>query len=87
MNNNTDYFRKGLENIRRSRGKLESSFAEMQAELKALKSWMNNAEEQISDLEAVDRNDPIGTADRKQMKEQEGNTRNLWDNTGESIYA
>ena len=51
MNSNADYFRKELENIRRSQEKLENSFAETQAELKALKSRMNNAEEQISDLE------------------------------------
>ena len=36
--------------IRRNIEKLENSFAEMQTELKALKSIMNNAEEQISDL-------------------------------------
>ena len=40
MNSNTDYFRKKLENIRRSQEKLENSFAKMQAELKALKSRM-----------------------------------------------
>ena len=37
MNSNTDYFRKELENIRSSQEKLENSFAETQAELKALK--------------------------------------------------
>ena len=45
MTTNADYFRKEIENIRRSQEKLENSFAEMQAELKALKSRMNNAEE------------------------------------------
>ena len=45
MNNNSDYFRKELEHIRRSQEKLENSFAEMQAEVKSLKSRMNNAEE------------------------------------------
>ena len=45
MNNNTDYFRKELEHIRRSQEKLENSFSEMQAKLKALKNTMNNAEE------------------------------------------
>ena len=45
MNSNADYFRNELENIRRSQEKLENSFAEMQTELKALKSRMNNAEE------------------------------------------
>ena len=51
MNSNAAYFRKELENIRRSQEILENSFAETQAELKALKSRMNNAEEQINDLE------------------------------------
>ena len=36
-NSNADYFRKELENTRRSQEKLENSFAERQAELKALK--------------------------------------------------
>ena len=45
MNNNADYFRKELENIRRNMEKLENSFAEAQTELKALNSKMNNAEE------------------------------------------
>ena len=42
---NADYFRKELESIRRSQEKLENSFAETQAELKALKSRMDNAED------------------------------------------
>ena len=47
-----DYCKKELEAIRRSQEKLENSFAENKAnKLKALKSRMNNAEEQISDLE------------------------------------
>ena len=45
MNSNADSFRKELENIRRSQEKLENSFAEIQTELKAIKSRMNNAEE------------------------------------------
>ena len=45
MTSNVDYFRKRPENIRRSQEKLENVFAEMQAELKSLKSRMNNAEE------------------------------------------
>ena len=44
-NSNADYFRKELENIRKSQEKLENSFAEMQAELKALKNRIDNAEE------------------------------------------
>ena len=39
MNSNADYFRKEIENIRRSQEKLESSFAETQSELKALEEW------------------------------------------------
>ena len=42
MNSIGEYFKKELKNIRRSQ---ENSFAEMQADLKALKSRMNNAEE------------------------------------------
>ena len=48
MNSNADYFRKELENMR-SQEKLENSFAETKAELKALKSRVNNAEEQMND--------------------------------------
>ena len=51
MNNNADYFRKELENIRSSQEKLENSFVETQSELKALKNIMNNSEKRISDLE------------------------------------
>ena len=51
MNSNAEYFRKELENIRKSQEKLANAFAERQTELKALKSRMNNAEEQVSDLE------------------------------------
>ena len=45
MNSNTDYFRKELETIRNIQDKLENSFAEIQADLKTLKSRMNNTEE------------------------------------------
>ena len=51
MNSNEYSFRKELENTRRSQEKLENSFAEIQTELKAVKTRMNNAEEQISDVE------------------------------------
>ena len=51
INSNTDHSRKEIETVWRSQGKLENSFAETQAELKALNSRMNNAEEQISDME------------------------------------
>ena len=45
MNSNADALKKELENIRRSQGKLENSFVEIQTEIKAKKSRMNNAEE------------------------------------------
>ena len=42
MYSNADYFRKELENIRRSQEKFKNPFAEIQTELKALKNRMNN---------------------------------------------
>ena len=51
MNSIVDYFRKELENIRKNIEELENSFTEKQTEQKAIKGRMNNAEEQISDLE------------------------------------
>ena len=51
MNSNADYFRKELENKRRNIEKFGYSFAEMQTEVKSLKSRINNAEKRISDLE------------------------------------
>ena len=50
MNSNADSLRKELENMK-SQKKVESSFADMPTELKAIKSRMNNVEEWISDLE------------------------------------
>ena len=44
-NSNADTLRKELENIRRHQEKLENSFAEMQTELKALKSRISNVGE------------------------------------------
>ena len=44
MKSNADSFRKELENIRRSKEKVENSFAEIRTELKAIKNRMNNAE-------------------------------------------
>ena len=38
MNNNADFFRKEIENIRTNIEKLENSFAEMQTELGALRA-------------------------------------------------
>ena len=69
------------QNIRRNIEKLENSFAEMQIELKAIKTRMNNAEEWISNLE--DRIMEItqsGQQTKNQMKNHESNTRNLQDN-------
>ena len=40
-----------LETVKKNQEKSENSFAEMKAELKALNSSINNAEEQTSDLE------------------------------------
>ena len=40
-----------LENIKRNQEKLENSFAEIKAELKAMKGRINKAEEWITDLE------------------------------------
>ena len=45
MNTNADYFGKELEYIRKSQEKFENSFSEMQADLKSLKSRMDDAEE------------------------------------------
>ena len=50
MDRNLDYCKKELETTR-SQEKLENLFAEMKAELKAINSRMNNAEERMSDLE------------------------------------
>ena len=47
MNSNSDSFIKELENMRNME-KLENSFAEMQTELKALKSRMNDAEKLVT---------------------------------------
>ena len=51
IDRNADYQEKELENINRRQEKLENSFAETKAELKSTNSKLNNAEEQISDME------------------------------------
>ena len=51
IDRNADYCKKGLETIRRSQEQLENSFAKIKAELKAMNSRTNNAEERISDVE------------------------------------
>ena len=45
MNSEADSLRKELEYISRSQEKLENSIAEIQTELKAIKTRMNNTEE------------------------------------------
>ena len=42
-----DYYKKELEPIRKMQEKLENSFVKMIAELKAINSRLNNAEEQV----------------------------------------
>ena len=80
INSNADYFRKELENTRRNQEKLENSSAEMQTELKVLKSRMNNAEELISDLEDRIREfTQSGQQTENQMKKHENSIRDLWD--------
>ena len=88
MNSNADYFRKKLESTRRSQEKLENSCAETQAELKALKSKVNVAEEQISDLDdRIMEVTQSGQQTENQMKKHESNIRDLWDNRKWPVYA
>ena len=51
MYGKADSLRKDVDNIRRSQEKLENSFAVIQMVLKEIKTRMNKAEEQISDVE------------------------------------
>ena len=81
MNSNADTLRKELENIRRSQEKLEHSFAEIQTERRAVKTRMNNAEQLISDMEdRIMEITQTGQQTENQMKKQESNIRDLWDN-------
>ena len=65
-----------LKNIKRNIEKLENSFAEMQTELKALKSRMNNAEEWISDFkDRIMEITQSGQQTENQMKKRESNMR------------
>ncbi len=80
INSSADSLRMELENIR-SQEKLENSFAQVQMELKAVKTRMNNAEEQISDVEdRIMEITQMGQQTENQMKKQESNIRDLWDN-------
>lgn len=45
INKNVEYCKNKLETIKRTQGKLESSFSERKAELKAMNCGMNNEEE------------------------------------------
>ena len=80
IDRNADYYKKELETIKRNQEKLESSFAETKAELKAMNSRINSAEEQISDLE--DRIIEITQSEEKtkSQRKKESNIRDLWDN-------
>ena len=56
--------------------KLENSFAEIQTEGKAIKTWMNNAEERISDVEQrIMEITQSGQQTEKQMEKNERNMR------------
>ena len=80
INSNAYYFRNELENIRRRQEKLENSFADMQTEIKSLKSRMNNAEEWISNLEERIMEIPqSGQQTENQLKKHESNIEDLWD--------
>ena len=70
-----------LESIRRSQEILENSFEEIKVELKGMNIRMNNAEEQISDLE--DRIMEITELEQQtetQILKNESSIRDLWDN-------
>ena len=51
INSNADYCKKESRNNNEGQEKLENWFVKMKAELKAMHSRMNNAEEYISNLE------------------------------------
>ena len=56
--------------------KLENSFAEIQTEGKAIKIWMNNAEERISDVEQrIMEITQSGQQTENQMEKNERNMR------------
>ena len=51
INRNAKYFKKELKNTERNQEKLANSFAEREAELKAINSRMDNTEERINGLD------------------------------------
>ena len=79
MNRNADALRKELENIRRSQEKREHSFAEIQTELRAVKTRMNNAE-RISAVEDRIMEITQDSRQKTKWKKHESNKRDLWDN-------
>jgi len=80
MNSNADALIKELENMK-SQKNLKDSLAEIQMELRAVKTRMNNAEEQISDVEdRIMEITQTGQQTENQMKKHESNIRYLWDN-------
>ena len=88
MTSNAESFRKELENIRRSQEKSENSFSEIQTELKAIKTRMNNAEEQICDVgDKIMEITQTGQQTEKQMKKYESNIRDIWDNIKWAKYT
>ena len=76
MKRNADYCKREQENIRQSHEKLENSFAEMKAELKAMNNRMISAEDKISYLEKTEYRKLIIIAERNHHP-QEGNVKYL----------
>ena len=67
--------KKEIETRRRSQEKSENSFADTKAELKAMNSRMNNAEDRTNDL--LDR---MEITQSKKKQKNESSKRDLWDN-------
>ncbi len=75
------YVKNGIEAIKKNQVELVKSFAEMRADLKAVQIRLDNAEARISDLE--DRTTESTQSEQlreKQIKNNENNIRDLWDN-------
>ena len=82
MNSNEDSVRKELENMRRSQEKLKNSFAEIQTELRAIKSRMNNVENELVKWKTEQWKSPKQDkqTENQMKKKHESNVRDLWDN-------